>query len=68
MELLRYALHLNTEKRKVNKFLFGLNFNIHAKVRIMIPHNLHDAIYKALITKEDLISGDEGRNPARPAG
>jgi hypothetical protein len=25
MELLRYAMHLNTEKLKVNKFVFGLN-------------------------------------------
>jgi hypothetical protein len=25
MELLWYALHLNTEKLKVNRFVFGLN-------------------------------------------
>jgi hypothetical protein len=34
MELLWYAPHLNTEKLKVNKFVFGLNVSIHAKVRI----------------------------------
>jgi hypothetical protein len=34
MELLRYAPHMNTEKLKVNKFVFGLNFNIRVKVRI----------------------------------
>jgi hypothetical protein len=37
MELLRYAPHINTKKLKVNKFLFGLNFNIRAKVRILMP-------------------------------
>jgi hypothetical protein len=57
MELLRYALHLNTEKLKVNKFLFGLNVIIHAKVRILMPQTLHDVIQKALIVEEDLISG-----------
>jgi hypothetical protein len=28
MELLRYAPHLNTEKLKVNRFVFGLNDNL----------------------------------------
>jgi hypothetical protein len=37
MELLRYASHLNTEKLKVSRFLFELNVNIHAKVRILMP-------------------------------
>jgi len=37
MELLRYALHLNTKKLKVNKFVFGLNVNIHTTVRIFMP-------------------------------
>jgi hypothetical protein len=46
MELLRYAPHLNTEKLKVNKFVFGLNFNIRAKVRILMPQTLHDAVQK----------------------
>ena len=49
MELLRYALHLNTKKLKVNRFLSGLNVNIHAKVRIHMPQKLHDVIRKALI-------------------
>jgi hypothetical protein len=44
MELLRYAPHLNTKKLKVNGFLFGLNVSIHAKVRIMMPQNLHNVI------------------------
>jgi hypothetical protein len=44
MELLRYAPHLNTEKLKVNRFLFGLNVIIHAKVRIMMPQTLHDVV------------------------
>jgi hypothetical protein len=32
MELLRYASHLNTKKLKVNRFVFGLNGNLHAKL------------------------------------
>jgi hypothetical protein len=57
MELLRYAPHLNMEKLKVNKFLFNINFNIHVKVRILMPQTLHDAIQKALIAKEELTNG-----------
>jgi hypothetical protein len=68
MELLRYALHLNTEKLKVNRFLFGLNVSIRAKVRILMPQTLHDVIQKALIAEEELISGGQSRTPARPAG
>jgi hypothetical protein len=51
MELLRYALHLNTEKLKVNKFMFGLNGSIRAKVRILMPQTLHDVVQKALIAE-----------------
>jgi hypothetical protein len=40
MELLRYAPHLNMEKLKVNKFVIELNFNIHVKVRILMPSTL----------------------------
>jgi hypothetical protein len=65
MELLRYAPHLNTEKLKVNKFVFGLNFNIHAKVRILMPQTLHDAVQKALIVEEEMNSGGQGRTPSR---
>jgi hypothetical protein len=68
MELLRYALHLNTEKIKVNRFMFGLNGNLRAKVRILMPQTLHDVIQKALIAEEKLISGDQTRTPARLAG
>jgi hypothetical protein len=68
MELLRYALHLNTEKLKVNRFVFGLNGSIRAKVRILMPQTLHDVIQKALIAEEELISGGQTRTPARPAG
>jgi hypothetical protein len=56
MELLLYAPHLNTKKIKVNKFLFGLNGSIHAKVRNMMPQTLHHAIQKALIVVEELIN------------
>jgi hypothetical protein len=62
MELLRYAPHLNIEKLKVNKFVFSLNVIIHAKVRILMPQTLHDAVQKALIAEEELISRGQGRN------
>jgi hypothetical protein len=65
MELLRYDLHLNTKKLKVNKFVFSLNINIHAKVRIMMPQTLHDVVQKALIAEEELISGGQSRTPVR---
>jgi hypothetical protein len=68
MELLRYALHLNTKKLKVNRFVFGLNNSLHAKVRILMPQTLHDVVQKALIAEEELISGGQTRTPARPAG
>jgi hypothetical protein len=68
MELLRYAPHLNTEKLKVNRFVFGLNGSLRAKVRILMPQTLHDVIQKALIAEEELISGGQTRTPARPAG
>jgi hypothetical protein len=64
MELLRYAPHMNTEKLKVNKFVFGLNFNIRAKVRILMPQTLHDAVQKTLITKEEMNNGGQGRTPS----
>jgi hypothetical protein len=67
MELLRYALHLNTEKLKVNRFVFGLNGDLRAKVSILMPQTLHDVIQKALIAEEELISGGQTRTPARPA-
>jgi hypothetical protein len=54
MELLRYAMHLKMEKLKVNKFVFRLNSNIRVKVRILMPHMLHDAVQKALIADEEL--------------
>jgi hypothetical protein len=44
MELPRYAPHLNNEKIKVNKFVFGLNVSIYWKVRILMPQTLHDTI------------------------
>jgi hypothetical protein len=65
MELLRYGPHLNTEKLKVNKFMFGLNFNIHAKVRILMPKKLHDAVYKALIAEEEMNNGGWGMTLSR---
>jgi hypothetical protein len=51
MELRRYAPHMNTERFKVNRFLFGLNSNICAKVRILILQTLHDVVQKALIVE-----------------
>jgi hypothetical protein len=68
MEFLRYAPHLNTEKLKVNRFLFGLNINIHARVRILMPQTLHDVVQKALIVEEDIVSGGQRRTPARLIG
>ena len=68
MEMLRYDPHLNTEKLKVNRFLFGLNVSIHAKVRILMPRTLHDIIQKALIVEEELIIEGQSRTPARPTG
>ena len=68
MELLRYALHLNIEKLKVNRFVFGLNDSLHAKVRMLMPQTLHDVVQKALIAEEELISGSQTRTPARPVG
>jgi hypothetical protein len=68
MELLRYAPHINTEKLKVNRFVFGLNDSLCAKIRILMPQTLHDAVQKALIEEEELISGGQTRTPARPAG
>jgi hypothetical protein len=66
MELLQYALHLNIEKLKVNRFVFGLNDSLHAKVSIFMPQTLHDVIQKALIAEEELISGCQTRTPTRP--
>jgi hypothetical protein len=68
MELLRYAPHLNTEKLKVKRFVFGLNGSLRTKVRILMPQTLHDAIQKALIAEEELISRGQTRTPARPIG
>ena len=64
MEFLWYALHINTEKLKVNRFLFGFNFNNHAKVRIPMSRTLHDVVQKALI-EEYLNSKGECRTPTR---
>jgi hypothetical protein len=66
MDLLQYAPHLNIKKLKVNKFVFGLNFNIHAKVRILMPQKLHDVVQKALIVEEELTTGGQSRSLARP--
>jgi hypothetical protein len=68
MELLQYASHLNTEKLKVNMFVFGLNGSLRAKVRILMSQTLHDAVQKALIAEEELISGGQTKTPARPTG
>jgi hypothetical protein len=48
-------------------FMFGLNVNIHAKVRILMPHSLNDVVLKALVAEEELISGGQSRTLARQA-
>jgi hypothetical protein len=68
MELLRYAPHLNTEKLKVNRFVFILYGSICVKVRIFMPQTLHDVVQKALIAEEDLVSRGQSRTPTRLAG
>jgi hypothetical protein len=68
MELLRCAPHLNIKKLKVNNFVFGLNVSIHEKVRILMPQTLHNAVQKALIGEEDLISGGQRRTSVRLTG
>jgi hypothetical protein len=68
MELLWYAPHLNTKKLKVSRFVFGLNDSLRAKVRILMPQTLHDAIQKTLIAEEELISGGQTRTSTRPVG
>ena len=68
MEFLRYAPHFNTKKLKVNRFLFGLNVNIRAKVRIMMPQTLHEVIQKDLISDDAIISRAQSRTLARPMG
>jgi hypothetical protein len=66
MKLLRYALHLNTEKLEVKRFMFGLNGDIHAKVRILMPQTLHDIVQKALIAEEAIVSQGKSRTTVRP--
>jgi hypothetical protein len=68
MEMLWYDLNLNTKKLNFNRFVFGLNDNIRAKLRILMPQNLHDSVQKALIEEEELISEGQTRTPVRPAG
>ena len=68
MELLRYAFHLNTKKIKVNRFVFGLNSSLHAKVRILMPQTLHNIVQKSLIAEEELINGGQTSTPMRSAG
>jgi hypothetical protein len=45
--------------------VFDLNFNIHEKVRILIPQTFHDAVQKALISEEELNSRGQGKTPSR---
>jgi hypothetical protein len=59
---------MNIEKLKVNKFMLGLNLNIHVKVRILMPKMLHDEIQKDLIAEEEMNNGGQGRTPSRKRG
>lgn len=65
MELLRYAPHLNTEKLKVNKFVYGLNVGIRNKVRILMPRTLHEAVQRAIIAEEEIMSSAHSKS-SRP--
>jgi len=65
MDILRSNPHLNTEKLKVKKFVFDINFEIHEKVRILIPQTLHDIVQKALIYEEELNNGGQRMTPSR---
>jgi hypothetical protein len=67
MELLRHSPHLNIEKLKVNRFMFGLNVSIHERVRILMPQALHDVVQNALIVEEELISEGQRRTLVRLA-
>eukprot|EP00253_Pinus_taeda_P027545 PITA_27545 len=67
MELLRYAPLLNTEKLKVNKFVYGLNVNIQTKVRILMPRTLHEAIQREIIAEEEIRSNEHSKS-TRPMG
>jgi hypothetical protein len=44
MDSLQYALHINTEKLKVNGLVFGINGSIRAKVRILKPQTFHNVV------------------------
>ncbi len=66
MELLRYASYLNTEKLKVNKFLYGLNAIIKEKVRILVPKTLHEVVQRAVIVEEELVERGEIKVSMRP--
>jgi hypothetical protein len=68
MELIRYAPHLRMEETKVNKFVFGLNFNIRVKVRILMPQTFNDVVHKALIAQKEMNNGGQGGTPTRPIG
>jgi hypothetical protein len=68
MELLRYAPHLNTEKTKFSRLIFGLSVIICEKVRILMTQTFHYVVQKALIEGEDIIGEGQRRTPARPMG
>lgn len=44
MDLLWHASHLNTEKLRVNKLVYGMNCNIQEQVRILMLHNSHEVV------------------------
>jgi hypothetical protein len=62
MEVLRYAPHLNTRNLWVNKFVYGLKYNIKSKVRVLMPCTLHEVVQGAIITEEDLMGSGQLRS------
>ena len=48
---------MNNQKLKVNKLVFYINYNICAKVRILMPRTLHDVVQKYFIIEEEFNIG-----------
>jgi hypothetical protein len=69
VELLRYDPHLNIEKLKLNKFLYGLNPCIKETVCMLMEKTLHEAMQRDIIGEEEFLGRVEenyARNPFKP--